>query len=165
MLIPLLIVLTFLALFIHELGHLTIARLCRVPCYELGLGLGPKLLEFRFLNIRFTLRPIPLGSFVKLEGSDLKSRPVRQQLYVHLAGIVLNLFFGFAAYGTFFGWINLLLAAGNLLPLYQHDGWKCGVVLVRALIQRNSQPAELAFTFSGGFASFVFAWAVIRLFI
>jgi len=63
------------------------------------------------------------------------------------------------------GWINLLIAGGNLLPLYQHDGWKCGVVILRSLMRRKSQSAEWALTFSGGFISLVIAWAVARLFL
>ena len=160
-----LVMLTCLALVIHELGHLTAARGFKVPCSELGLGLGPKLLVFKIGTIRFSVRAIPLGSFVMLDSSILKTRPVGQQLYVHLAGILFNLVVGFATFGTVFCWINLLIAAGNLLPLYQHDGWKCGVVLMRAMIQRKSQPAEWAFTFSGGFASLVIGWVVIRMFI
>ncbi|HEY9500896.1 MAG TPA: site-2 protease family protein [Pyrinomonadaceae bacterium] len=150
---------------IHELGHLAAARSCKVPCSELGLGLGPKLLAFKIGSIRFSVRAIPLGSFVMLDSSVLKTRSVHQQLFVHLAGILFNLAVGLATFGTVFCWINLLIAAGNLLPLYQHDGWKCGVVLMRALIQRKSQPAEWAFTFSGGFASLVLGWVVIRMFI
>jgi len=51
-----------------------------------------------------------------------------------------------------------------LLPLYQHDGWKCGVVLLRALLQRSSRPVEQAFTFSGGFVSVVLVYAIIKTF-
>jgi len=90
---------------------------------------------------------------------------VRAQLMVHLGGVTFNLVAGFLTYGTTFGWLNLLLAAGNILPLYQHDGWKCGVVIMRAFLRRKSQPAERAFTFSGGFVSLLIAWAVVRMFI
>jgi membrane-associated protease RseP (regulator of RpoE activity) len=165
MLVLTLLFLTGLALVIHELGHLTAARSCKVPCSELGLGLGPKLFVCKVGSIRFSLRAVPLGSFVMLDSSVLKTRSIKQQLYVHLAGILFNTVVGFATFGTVFGWINLLIAAGNLLPIYQHDGWKCGVVLMRALIQRKSQPAEWAFTFSGGFASLVIGWVVIRMFL
>ena len=148
---------------IHELGHLFAARRCDVPASELGLGFGPKLFGFRLGSIRFCLRALPLGSFVRLDGTALKERSIKQQLFVHLGGILFNLVVGLITYGTIFGWVNLLIAAGNLLPLYQHDGWKCGVVLMRMLLQKRSQPAEWAFTFSGGFVSFVIAWTVIRL--
>ena len=156
---------TALAMIVHELGHLLAARCCKVPASELGLGMGPRLVGFRLGSVRFNLRAIPVGSFVRLDGTALKERSVRAQLLVHLGGVIFNLVAGFLTYGTMFGWLNLLVAAGNILPLYQHDGWKCGVVIMRALMQRKSQPAERVFTFSGGFVSLVIAWAVIRAFI
>ena len=153
-----------LAMIIHELGHLAAARWCRVPASELGLGMGPKLFAFRVGSIRLTFRALPIGSFVMLDGTVLKERSVRAQLLVHLGGVIFNMIAGLLTYGTIFGWLNLLLAAGNILPLYQHDGWKCGVTIMRALMQRKSQPAERAFTFSGGFVSLVIAWIVVRMF-
>ena len=85
-----------LAMIVHELGHLVAARRCNVPCSELGLGLGPKLVSFRLGNICFSLRVLPLGSFVRLDGTKLKERSVPQQLLVHLGGIIFNLIAGFA---------------------------------------------------------------------
>lgn len=160
-----LLVFAALAMIIHELGHLAAARWCRVPASELGLGMGPKLFGFRLGGIRLTFRALPIGSFVMLDGSVLKERSVRAQLLVHLGGVIFNVMAGLMTYGTMFGWLNLLLAAGNILPLYQHDGWKCGVTIMRALMQRKSQPAERAFTFSGGFVSLVIAWVVVRMFV
>ena len=156
---------TALAMMVHELGHLLAARSCNVAASELGLGMGPRLFGFRLGSIRFNLRAIPLGSFVMLDGTSLTEKSVRAQLLVHLGGVVFNLIAGFLTYGTTFGWLNLLLAAGNILPLYQHDGWKCGVAIMRALLRRKSEPAERAFTFSGGFVSLLIAWAVVRMFI
>jgi membrane-associated protease RseP (regulator of RpoE activity) len=153
------------AMIIHELGHLWAARSCRVPASELGLGMGRKFASFNVAGIKLSLRVLPTGSFVMLDGTVLKERSVRAQLFVHLGGIIFNVVAGFLTYGTTFGWLNLLLAAGNILPLYQHDGWKCGVVILRSLLRRKSQSAERVFTFSGGFVSLVIAWAVARLFI
>jgi|SRR5205085_8744239 len=156
---------TALAMMVHELGHLLAARSCNVAASELGLGMGPRLFGFRLGSIRFNLRVLPLGSFVMLDGATLKEKSVRVQLLVHLGGVAFNLVAGFLTYGTMFGWLNLLLAAGNILPLYQHDGWKCGVAIMRALLRRKSEPAERVFTFSGGFISLLIAWAVVRMFI
>ena len=154
-----------LAMIVHELGHLVAARWCRVRASELGLGMGPKLFGFRVCGIRLSFRALPIGSFVMLDGAKLKETSVCAQLLVHLGGIIFNLVAGLLTYGTIFGWLNLLLAVGNVLPLYQHDGWKCGVVIMRALMQRKSQPAERAFTFSGGFVSLVIAWVILRMFV
>lgn len=154
---------TPIAMVIHELGHLLAARSCKVPASELGLGLGPKLFGFRMGSIYFSMRLLPLGSFVRLDGTVLKERSVRRQLLVHLGGVILNLIACLLTYGTIFGWINFLIAAGNMLPIYQHDGWKCGLVIMRDLMQRKSQPVERAFTFSGGFVSLAIVVAVIRI--
>lgn len=154
-----------LAMMVHELGHLLAARSCNVGASELGLGMGPRLGGFRLAGIQFNLRALPIGSFVMLDGTALKEKSVRAQLLVHLGGVIFNIVAGLFTYGTTFGWLNLLLAAGNVLPLYQHDGWKCGVVIMRALLRRKSQPAERVFTFSGGFVSLIIAWAVVRMFI
>ncbi|HZE69396.1 MAG TPA: site-2 protease family protein [Pyrinomonadaceae bacterium] len=156
---------TIVTMLLHELGHLIAARSCNVAASELGLGLGRRLCGFRVKSIAFSLRLVPLGSFVRLDGTALKQLSVEKQLFVHLAGVAVNLALGLATYGTMLGWINLLVAGGNVLPLYQHDGWKCGVVLMRALLRRQSRSVEWAFTFSGGFVSVVIGWAVVRLFI
>jgi membrane-associated protease RseP (regulator of RpoE activity) len=156
---------TALAMMVHELGHLLAARSCNVRASELGLGMGPRLVGFRLGSVRFNLRAIPFGSFVMLDGTALKEKSVRAQLLVHLGGVLFNVVAGFLTYGTTFGWLNFLLAAGNILPLYQHDGWKCGVTIMRALLRRKSQPAERVFTFSGGFVSLLIAWAVVRMFV
>src|SRR4026208_1683424 len=154
-----------LAMIVHELGHLMAARWVNVSASELGLGMGPRLAGFRLGNIRFNLRAIPIGSCVMLDGTTLKERSVRAQLLVQLGGVIFNLVAGLFTYGTTFGWLNLLLAAGNVLPLYQHDGWKCGVVIMRALMRRKCQAGGRAFTFSGGFVSLVIAWVLVRMFV
>ena len=156
---------TALAMIVHELGHLVAARRCKITASELGLGLGPKLFGVQLGTFRFSLRVLPLGSFLMIDGTALKERSVSEQLFVHLGGVIFNLIACVATYGTMFSWLNLLLAAGNLLPLYQHDGWKCGVVLVRALLRRRSRPVEQAFTFSGGFVSLVLVYSIIRIFV
>ena len=153
------------AMLVHELGHLLAARLCHVPPSELGLGMGRKVATFRVASIKVSLGLLPTGSFVMLDGTVLKQRSIGAQLFVHLGGIIFNVIAGLLTYGTTFSWLNLLLAAGNVLPLYQHDGWKCGVVILRALMQRTSPQVERAFTFSGGFVSLVIAWYVVRLFV
>jgi membrane-associated protease RseP (regulator of RpoE activity) len=165
MLILALITFTAVSMLIHELGHLAAARLLKITCSEVALGLGSKLFSWRVRGVEFSLRRIPLGSFARLDGMALKNSPISHQLCIHLAGIVFNLTAALLTYGTVFSWINFLIAGGNILPLYQHDGWKCGLVIIRAFMRRKSQPAEWALTFSGGFVSLLIAWLVIRMFV
>jgi membrane-associated protease RseP (regulator of RpoE activity) len=153
---------TALALLIHESGHAAAARVCGMTVKELALGLGPRLCRVRAGGVEFSLRALPLGSFVRLDGAELRSLTLPRQFLVHLGGVLGNALAGALFYDHLFGWVNLLIAAGNLLPLYQHDGWKCGLALVRSLAGRQNRPVEWTFTFSGGFVSLLFVWLILR---
>jgi membrane-associated protease RseP (regulator of RpoE activity) len=143
-------VLSFLAaLLIHELGHLVAARACRVPATEFGLGWGSKLLGFHFAGVEYKLHALPVGAYVRLDMQELQRRPLSRQVLILLAGIIVNLVAAALALGTPFGTVNLLLAATNLLPLYQQDGWKCGMVMLRAFLRRKSAFVEWTFTIAG----------------
>lgn len=137
------------AMLIHELGHLVAARACRIAATELGLGWGPRLGGFHFRGVEYKLHLLPVGAYVRLNMEELQCRPLPQQVLVLLAGVLVNLVAAALASGTWFGTMNLLLAATNLLPLYQQDGWKCGMVMLRALFRRRSAFVEWTFTIAG----------------
>ena len=141
------------AMLIHELGHLVAARLCGVAAPELGLGWGPKLLGFRADGVEFKLHALPVGAYVRLDIQELQRRPLAQQTFVLLAGIFVNLAAAVCTQGTWFSLMNYLLAATNLLPFYQQDGWKCGMVVLRRLMERRSAVVEWTFTVAGGLLS------------
>lgn len=143
------------ALVLHELGHLLAARLCHIPVTEAGLGWGPKLAGIRFNRVDYQLRALPLGAYIRMDMRALQQRPLRQQLLVLLAGIAMNLMLGALSWGTAFGAFNLAIALGNLLPLYQLDGWKSGMVIFRRMFKRSSPLVEWAFTISGALTGLV----------
>ena len=150
------VILSFvMALVMHEVGHLLAARLCKISVIEAGLGWGPKLLNIRVLGIDYHLRLLPLGAYVKIDMAGLQKRPLVQQVIVLLAGVAVNVILGVIAWGTFFGTLNLVLAIGNLLPLYQQDGWKTGMVIFRRVFKRSSPLVEWSFTLSGGLVGLV----------
>lgn len=143
------------AMLIHEFGHLAAARWCRVPATELGMGWGRRLFGFRLGGVEYKLHAWPIGAYVRIDMAELQRRPLSQQVTVLLAGIMVNLVAAVVADGTPFGAMNLLLAATNFLPLYQQDGWKCGMVCLRALLARRSALVEWTFTLVGGGLSLV----------
>jgi membrane-associated protease RseP (regulator of RpoE activity) len=140
-------------MFIHELGHLAAARLYGVRAPELGLGWGPKLFEVRVRGVQFKMHLLPIGAYVRLDMKELQTRPLTRQVFVLLAGVLVNLAAALATRGSWFSLMNYLLAATNLLPLYQQDGWKCGMVMLRALLARRSPLVEWTFTVAGAFVS------------
>lgn len=152
-----------IALLIHELGHLVTARVCRVPAPEFGLGWGRKLFGFRWGGVEYKLHALPVGAYVRLDIAELQRRALSQQVLVLLAGVIVNLVAASLTMGTPFGTINLLLAATNILPLYQQDGWKCGMVMLRAALRRRSAVVEWTFTIAGsGLSLALIAFQAIR---
>ena len=137
------------ALVLHELGHWMAARLCSVPVNEIGLGWGPKVYTFQARGIDYTIRLLPLGAYVRMDMVALQQRLLLQQLFVLGAGIAVNLVLSLIFAGNIFGALNLGLAIGNILPFYQHDGWKSGIVVFRKLFGRPSPLVEWSFTVFG----------------
>lgn len=154
-----------LALLLHEFAHLVAARLCRVTITEFGLGWGRQLFAFRWRNIDFGVRLLPAGAYVRFDLNELQQRPLAQQVLILLAGIIANLVAATVTSGTRFSLLNFLLAATNMLPLYQQDGWKAGMVMLRSVLGRKSSLVEWTFTIAGSVLSIaLFAALFVRLF-
>ncbi len=149
------------ALVLHEIGHFAAARACGVTVSEFGLGWGRRLAGVRVLGVDYAVRVWPMGAYVRLSMAELQSRPLTQQVCVLLAGIIVNLVAATAVAGTKFSTMNYLLAATNILPLYQQDGWKCGMVMLRGLLQRKSKLVEWTFTIAGSSLSLIFFAALL----
>ena len=150
-----------LALILHEMGHCIAAYACRVKVTEFGLGWGPEVYSFRFRQVTYGIRVLPLGAYVRLDLPGLLSRPLLQQVIVLLAGIAANLVAAILTDGTRFSLMNYLLAVTNILPLYQQDSWKCGIVVLRDVLQRKSPIVEWTFTIAGSSLSFILFVALI----
>ncbi|HEY0724727.1 MAG TPA: site-2 protease family protein [Pyrinomonadaceae bacterium] len=140
----------FASLVLHELGHYFAARVCAVPIKQLGFGWGPKLFGVRRNEVDFQIRLLPVGAYVQMDMKVLQSRPLVQQLFVLGAGIGVNLLLCIFTWGSLFSALNLALAIGNLIPLYQLDGWKSGMVICRRMFGRPSPLVEWIFTLGGG---------------
>ncbi|HJP93485.1 MAG TPA: site-2 protease family protein [Pyrinomonadaceae bacterium] len=145
------IVVSFVAaLVLHELGHYFAARVCAVPIKQAGFGWGPKLYGVRVSKVDCQLRLLPVGAYVQMDMVALQRRPLLQQLFVLGAGIGVNLVLCVLTWGSLFGAFNLALAVGNLIPLYQLDGWKSGMVICRRMFGRPSPLVEWILTLGGG---------------
>lgn len=56
--------------FIHELGHFIVARLCGVGVEVFSLGFGPKIFKKKFGRTEYCIAAIPLGGYVKMVGEE-----------------------------------------------------------------------------------------------
>lgn len=140
----------FAALVSHELGHYFAARVCGVPIKQAGLGWGPRLFGVRVSGVDCQFRLFPVGAYIQMDMIALQARPLLQQLFVLGAGIGVNLVLAVLTWGSLFGALNLALAIGNVVPFYQLDGWKSGMVICRRMFGRPSPLVEWTLTLGGG---------------
>lgn len=93
-------------IFIHEFGHFITAKLFGMTVHEFSIGMGPKLFGFSKGGTDYSLRLLPLGGFVRLEGEDGESDDVnafcnksRFARFVVLAsGAIMNFVLGFVLF-------------------------------------------------------------------
>ena len=111
---------------IHEGGHFTVAKICKVKVNQFAIGFGPKIVEFKGKETLYTLRLIPLGGFVSLEGENGESKEERafnnasipKRIAIVAAGAIVNIIFGIIIYfilaNVVYGNVSLALKAlGN----------------------------------------------------
>jgi len=89
---------------IHEFGHYITARIFRVGIKEFAIGMGPKILSktSNKTGIAYSLRLLPIGGYVSMEGEDessesedaLNNKPIWQRFLIMVAGSVMNLLLG-----------------------------------------------------------------------
>ncbi len=87
-----------LLVFFHELGHFGVAKMVGIKVHEFAIGMGPKLISFAKSETQYTLRALPIGGFVKMEGEDevsndtgsFSNKSVGARIAVILAGPIMN---------------------------------------------------------------------------
>ncbi len=103
--IKIIVLLGFLIL-IHELGHFTVAKLCKVKVNEFAIGFGPTIWRKQGKETKYALRLFPLGGFVSMEGEEQRSEDKRsfsqasipKRIAIVVAGATVNIVFGMLIY-------------------------------------------------------------------
>ncbi len=89
-------------IFIHELGHFLTAKSVGISVHEFALGMGPAIWQTTRGGTQYTLRLLPIGGFVSMEGEDEDSsddgafcnKKVWQRILVVCAGAAMNILLG-----------------------------------------------------------------------
>ena len=90
-------------IFIHEFGHFITAKLSGMTVHEFSIGMGPKIFGFRKKETAYSVRRLPIGGFVRLEGEDGDSsdpdafcnKSAFRRFVVLFAGAFMNILLGF----------------------------------------------------------------------
>ena len=116
-------ILSFLIIItIHEFGHFITAKLFKVGVPEFSIGFGPEIIKKKKGETKYSVRLLPLGGYVRLEGEDessesksaLCNKPVWQRMIIVSAGAALNIILGFLVY-------TLLYSALPQMPVMTVD--------------------------------------------
>ncbi|MCI8547532.1 MAG: RIP metalloprotease RseP [Bacilli bacterium] len=103
--IKIIFLLGFLIL-IHELGHFTVAKLCKVKVNEFAIGFGPTVGKKQGKETKYALRLVPLGGFVSMEGEEERSEDkhsfsqasISKRIAIVAAGAIVNIVFAIVIY-------------------------------------------------------------------
>jgi regulator of sigma E protease len=87
-----------LLVFFHELGHFVVAKLSDIKVNEFSLGFGPQIIGIKSKETHYSIRILPFGGYVKMEGEDSQTSDPRAfnnkraltRLGVVLAGPLMN---------------------------------------------------------------------------
>lgn len=60
------IIVFFVVVTIHELGHFLVAKKSGILCQEFSIGFGPKIFHKKIGETNFTIRLLPVGGYVKM---------------------------------------------------------------------------------------------------
>jgi regulator of sigma E protease len=83
---------------IHELGHFLAAKFYKMPVSEFSIGMGPRLFAYHGEETDYSVRAIPIGGYVNIEGMDIEnpvengfnSKKASQRFVVLFAGVFMN---------------------------------------------------------------------------
>ena len=62
------IIILGIIILLHELGHFAMAKYFGMPVSEFAIGMGPKIFSVRKGETAYSIRVLPLGGFVNIEG-------------------------------------------------------------------------------------------------
>lgn len=111
-------------IFVHELGHFSVAKLCGVRVNEFSLFMGPAIWKKQRGETLYALRCIPIGGYCAMEGENEESDDPRafsrastwKRLLILISGSFSNFLIGFLM-------VLLIVAIGfSMIPTAQISG-------------------------------------------
>jgi membrane-associated protease RseP (regulator of RpoE activity) len=142
-------------IFLHEMGHLVAAKLCKCKVPVFSIGFGKPLWKKKIGDTIYQIAPILLGGYCELDGEMKFSRSkyaftnktYSQKVFISLAGVIVNVVTGSIAYAIgyyfnimyllAFGYYSILLGICNALPIPALDGSYPIFILLEKIIGKK----------------------------
>jgi membrane-associated protease RseP (regulator of RpoE activity) len=127
--------------FVHELGHLLVAKLCKCQVEVFSVGFGQPFFSKKIGSTVYQITPFLLGGFCQLKDELIYSRSKKsftnktyiQKVIISLAGIGMNCWTGLISYWIFLQTGNIyfaifflystLIGLSNIIPCPALDGF------------------------------------------
>lgn len=137
-------------IFIHEFGHYTIAKLCKVSVNEFSIGFGPKIFSKKKNETVYEIRLIPLGGYVALEGEEESSdkegsfnkASIPRRIAIIVSGATVNIIFGFILYFIIIQVRYINLMSSSFLEGTKYAFYAMGQLIVELI-------KEIGYIFTG----------------
>ena len=160
---------------IHEGGHFLVAKLFKIKVNEFSVGFGKCIWSKTMKGTMYSLRLIPLGGYVSMEGEESPSEEEGsfskasfwKKMGVVLAGPIVNIVFGLVVYFILISIIYNVEIAGNATMRF------IGTFLdsIKTLISGGTSMDDLAgpvgiatiVSQTSGLADFIYLLSVISL--
>ncbi len=135
------------------------ARTFKVGIKEFAIGMGPKLISktSKKTGIVYSLRAIPIGGFVSMDGEDeenesensLNKKPVWQRFLIMAAGSVMNLLCGFILVGILVGMMSNSLGNTTVSKLSENfEAVEGGLEVGDRIVSINGEKVYTAYDLS-----------------
>ncbi len=149
------IIITLIALgiviFVHELGHMLIAKASGIGVLEFSIGMGPKVFSKKIKETTYSLRAFPVGGFVSVAGLDTDKKetipdeinyykkPFLNRFFTIASGSLVNILFGFLIFLVIFSLLGVPQATTTIDKIMPNSpAEKAGLVAGDKIIKINS---------------------------
>ncbi|MFA5341395.1 MAG: RIP metalloprotease RseP, partial [Clostridia bacterium] len=139
---------------IHETGHFIAAKASGIKVLEFGLFMGPKLFSKTIKGTIYSIRAIPIGGFVAMEGEDenvqsptsYSSAKPYKKILVSVAGPFFNIVFAFLILAVLFSFTGYALDTNTVFetegPLYM-AGLRDGDKIISIDNKKVNDPSDI----------------------
>lgn len=173
---------------IHEGGHFLVAKMCKVKVNEFSIGFGKAIWKKQGKETLYSIRMIPLGGFVQMEGESVDSNDERaftnvsipKRIAIVSAGAIVNILFGIIAYFVLISTVGLRFAdpaKDTILNRIYYGGINTGEFIVSIFdsikmlftngvsVEQMTGPVGISqiVVQASGFANYIYILAVISV--
>jgi len=173
---------------IHEGGHFVVAKLCKVKVNEFSIGFGKSIWKKQGKETLYSIRMIPLGGFVQMEGESEESEDKRafsnvsipKRIAIVAAGAIVNIVFGIITYFLLVSIVGLQFAdpsKDTIINRIYYGGINTGEFIVSIFdsikmlftngvsVEQMTGPVGISqiVVQASGFANYIYVLAVISV--